>query len=125
MNLKRLLLSAALLGGVLSTSALATTADAHAVVTNSVRFEAPAIAKLVSPVGLSRRHEGTTVRLAFTIDAAGQPHDIRVVSPSNDPALTRQLVPAVAQWQFTPAKKNGVAVATKVVVPVQLVDSNS
>jgi len=123
MNSKKLLLlSAALLGGVLSTSAFATTAEAHAQVAHAAAFEAPAVAKLVSPIGLSRRFEGATVTLSLTVDASGRPSDIKVMS-QGDGAFTRSVVAAVSQWQFTPAKKNGVAVATKVMIPVELVES--
>ncbi len=118
---KFLLLSAALLGGVLSTSAFATTAAAHAQVTKAA-FEAPAVTKVVSPTGLSRRLEGATVMLSLTIDANGQPSEIRVMS-QDDGALTRSMVSAVSQWHFTPAKKNGVPVTTKIVLPVELVES--
>ena len=121
MNLQRLILSAALLGGVLSTSAFATTADAHARVTQAA-FEAPAIATVVAPTGLSRRLEGATVILSMTIDANGQPGNIRVTS-SEDRKNSERLVAAVSQWHFTPAKKNGVAVPSKVVLPVELVAS--
>jgi TonB family protein len=123
MNLKKIILSAALVGGVFSASAFATTVDAHAQVTKAVAFEAPALTKMVSPTNLSRRH-GTTVRLSMTIDANGQPSDIKVVS-REDAAISRSLVTAVSQWQFTPAKKNGVAVPSKITVPVELVESNS
>ncbi len=123
MNLKRLILSAALLGGVLSTSALATTVGAHANITaDAVRFEAPVVSKMVAPTGLSRRLEGATVMLSMTVDASGQPSNIKVTSNENR-ALTGRLVSAVSKWQFTPAKKNGVAVPSKVVLPVEVVES--
>ncbi len=124
MNLKKIILSAALLGGVFSASALATTSDAHQQVTKSVAFEAPVVARMVAPTGLSRRLEGATVTLSMTVDANGQPSHIKVVSRA-DRDLTGNLVAAVAQWQFTPAKKNGVAVPSKIVLPVELVESNS
>ena len=118
---KFLLLSAALLGGVLSTSAFATTADAHARVAKAA-FEAPVVTKVVSPAGLARRFEGATVTVSLTVDANGQPSDIKLVS-QGDRALSRSLVSAISQWHFTPAKKNGVPVTTKVMLPVELVES--
>lgn len=124
MNLKRLILSAALMGGVIATSAHATTTDAHAAITKAAAFEAPVVSKVVSPTGLSRRLEGAVVTLSLTVDANGQPSDIKVVS-HGDRALTSNLVSAVSQWQFTPAKKNGVAVPSKIVLPVELVETNS
>ena len=123
MNLKKIILSAALLGGVLSASAFATTSDAHARVTNAVAFEAPALTKMVAPTGLSRRHS-PTVTLSLNVDENGQPSNIKVIS-REDGAVASSLVTAVSQWQFTPAKKNGVAVPSKIVLPVELVESNS
>jgi TonB family protein len=122
-NSKKLLaLSAILLGGVLS-SGYATTASTHASVAKAVAFEAPVVAKVVSPTGLSRRHEGATVTLTMTVDDKGQPSNIEV--RSRDANLKQSLVAAVSQWQFTPAKKNGVAVPSRIVVPVELIEGRS
>ncbi len=122
MNLKRLILSAALLGGVLSTSALATTASAHHRITKAAAFEVPTVTKTVAPTGLPRRLEGAVVTFSLTIDANGQPSDIKIVW-GGDRESAGNLLAAVAQWQFTPAKKNGIAVPAKVLLPVQLVES--
>lgn len=112
MKTKSLVLAATLLGGLfVSTRALAQTAPAT--------FVAPAPAKVVSPVDLPNSLKGTTVTLQMTIDAAGQAHDIKVMS-SGDRAATRNLVSAVSRWQFTPARFNGVPVSTKVTLPIVL-----
>jgi TonB family protein len=122
-NSKKLLaLSAIVLGGVLS-SGYATTASTHADVAKAVAFEAPVVAKTVSPTGLSRRHEGATITLRMTVDDKGQPSNIEV--NSIDSKLKRSLVSAVSQWEFTPAKKNGVAVPSKIEIPVELVEGRS
>lgn len=121
MNSKILLLSATLLGGVLSTAS-ATTADAHATVAQGLKFDVPTVAHVVSPTNLSSRYRGTDVTLSFTLDVNGHPHDIRVLS-HRDRNLEQNLVPAVAKWQFTPAKENGVPVSTKVILPIKLVES--
>jgi len=120
MNSQKLLaLTAAILGGVLSSS-YATTAAAHARVAEGVKFEAPVLEKVVAPTGLSRRHEGTTVTLTMNVDDKGQPSHIRV--QGDDANLARSMVSAVSQWQFAPAKKNGVAISSKIVLPVELVE---
>jgi len=122
MNSKKLLaLSAIVLGGVLSSSAFATTASSHASVAKAVAFDAPVVEKMVAPTGLSSRHKGATVTLSMNVDEKGQPSNIRV--KGNDANLVRTLVPAVSQWQFAPAKKNGVAVPSKIVLPVELVEA--
>jgi TonB family protein len=123
MNSKKLLaLSAIALGGVIS-SAFATTASSHANVAKAVAFEAPVVAKVVSPTGLSSSLKGSTVTLTMTIDDKGQPSDIRV--SGNDAKLTRSMVSAVSQWQFAPAKKNGIAVSSRIVLPVELTEERS
>jgi TonB family protein len=122
-NSKKLLaLSAIVLGGVLS-SGYATTASTHADVAKAVSFEAPVVAKMVSPTGLSRRHEGATVTLRMTVNDKGQPSNIQVNGV--DAQLKQSLVSAVSQWEFTPAKKNGVAVPTRIELPVELVEGRS
>lgn len=122
MKSKHIVLASALLGGLLSVPAFATTTAAHSQAIAALKFDAPAPAKVVSPTGLPRSHEGATVMLSLTIDAAGQPHNIRIVS-RGDQELTRSLVAAVSQWQFTPGRQNGTPVATKVLLPIQLVES--
>lgn len=122
MKLNRFLLSAALLGGVLSTSAFATTSAAHAKVTDAV-LETPVVTKVVSPTNLSRHHSDV-ITLSIQVDEKGQPSDIKVLSRENR-AVVNSVVAAVSQWQFAPAKKNGVAVPSKVTLPLSLVESNS
>ena len=123
MKMKSIAFGAALLGGLLSTAAFATTTEAHDIVTATVaQFVKPAPLKVVTPTGLSRVLVGVTLRLRLTIDAAGQPHDVKVVGPHED-RLTRGVVSAVAQWQFTPALENGVPVSVRAELPLQLTDS--
>jgi TonB family protein len=118
--MKSVIVSAALLGGLFSVSSFANVV-APLSAPAPARFAKPVPSEVVNPAGLSRRHEGETVQLSLTIDEAGRPHDIKILSPK-DQNLSRSLLPAVAQWKFTPAMQNGAPVATKVVLPVQLVD---
>ena len=62
-------------------------------------FEAPVVAKVVSPTGLSRQLEGATVTLCLTVDADGHPSDIKVMSQGRR-ALTGNLVAVVSQVAF-------------------------
>ena len=118
MKIKSLLATAALLG-VMSTSAFALTTVATPGKVAAPSLEKPALTKVVNPTNLPRSFMGETVMLNFTVDAQGRAHDINVMWQS-DPALRRSLIEAVSQWQFTPARKDGRAVATRVTLPVEL-----
>jgi TonB family protein len=62
---------------------------------------------------------GKSARIAFVVDTMGRPSDFSVLS-TNDPALAASVIDAVAQWQFEPARVNGVPVAKRVVLPVHV-----
>lgn len=121
MKMKSVILSAAILGGLFSVSSFANVIVTTSPVSSSVKLEAPVPVKVVNPTGLFRRHEGETITLVLTIDAAGLPHDIRL-RWGTDQNLAERLLPAVAQWKFTPAKRNGVPVPVRVELPIELVD---
>lgn len=123
MKTKHIVLATALLGGLLCSTAFATTPAAHRQTVAALKIEAPVPARVVSPTGLPRRAEGSTVTLSLTIDAAGQPHDVKVVW-GGDREVSRSVVSAVSQWSFTPARKNGVAVSSRVLLPLELVDNS-
>lgn len=80
----------------------------------------PVPVAVVTP-SVSSEYAGSTVELVFTVDTAGKPTDLSVKS-SPDAALSTAVVDAVKQWRFTPAYVNGAPVATKVVLPVKIVD---
>ncbi len=118
MNPIKLFAGAVIFGGLISASTYA--ADAACGAQCKAGLSAvPQPYTVVNPEALPRRFAGTTVKLAFTIDEHGQPHDITVVKPT-DRDLARSLVPALAQWRFTPAQENGVAVAKRVILPLTL-----
>ena len=79
----------------------------------------PVPVAVVSPSDVSLRYVGAKVELSFTVDTKGMPTGFSVVS-SPDAALAKVVMDAVAQWRFSPALKNGTAVATKVVLPVRV-----
>jgi len=110
------LVGAALTAGLLSTATFA----ANAKTSPTGISDLPVPSKIVSPTGLPMRLEGETVKVTFLLDAMGQPHHVKVLAP-RDPALNESLVPAVSQWRFTPAKKDGIAVETQVILPLHLV----
>jgi TonB family protein len=65
---------------------------------------------------------GQSVQVEFVVDTTGHPSAINIKSAS-DREFADAVVDAVKQWRFTPAQHNGVSVATKVVLPVRVVDS--
>lgn len=125
MNSKKFLLAATFAGGLLSVSVLSATVIINPVGMNeSSSYSAPAPLKIVNPTGILRRYQGETIRLSLTIDEAGLPHNIRLLS-ERDPHLVKYLLPAVAQWKFTPAMRNGRPVSANVVLPIALVDDTT
>jgi periplasmic protein TonB len=65
---------------------------------------------------------GQSVQVEFVVDTAGKPSGINIKSTS-DRDFAEAVVDAVKQWRFTPAQHNGSPVATKVVLPVRVVES--
>ncbi len=65
---------------------------------------------------------GQTVKLEFLVDATGKATGITVES-SPDETLSDAVVAAVSQWEFAPAQVKGAPVATKVELPVRIVDN--
>jgi TonB family protein len=81
----------------------------------------PVPVAVVSPTNVSSDYVGTKVEVAFTVDTKGSPTGLSVVS-APDAILARLIVDAVKQWRFTPVSHNGTAVATKVILPIKIVD---
>lgn len=108
--------------GALVSAAFATT-DEQAYL-ESCR-KAPGVPVPVSVVtpAVGHEHNGEVVQLEFIVDATGQPTAFSVKSSSDD-ALTTAVVHAVKQWRFKPAFKDGVPVATKVALPVKVIDDS-
>ncbi len=66
-------------------------------------------------------YNGATVKLEFVVDATGKPAEF-AVKDTPDEALALAVVEAVKQWRFKPAQADGKPVATKVALPVKIVD---
>lgn len=88
--------------------------------------KAPGIPVPVSVVAptVGPEYTGATVQLEFIVDASGKPAEFSVKSATDD-TLASAVVLAVKQWRFTPAVKNGSPVATKVTLPVKIVDTDA
>lgn len=111
MKIKSIIATAALLG-VMS-------ATASALTTTAVSFEAPVPVKTIQPIELPSSHRGSEVNLSMTVDAAGKPSNIRVMN-TRDQAAYKRIIATVAQWEFSPARRNGVAVPAKVELPLEV-----
>jgi TonB family protein len=114
MNFKNSLLLAAALAAV--TAASAATAN------DSAAFQAPAPTKVVTPTELPRDYRNSVVTLRLKVDAAGKPSDVRIKG-RHDARLVRRLTEAVSQWEFTPARRNGVPVGAQVELPLKLTEA--
>lgn len=81
----------------------------------------PYATKTVSPESISPRFLYETAKVGFMIDEHGRPENVHLIYPQ-DAELAAKLVPAIEQWKFEPATKDGVPVKQAVVLPVQLGD---
>lgn len=65
-----------------------------------------------------RNGDAGTVLLQVHVDMQGNPEQVDVVQSSRSRDLDREAKRTVEQWRFKPATRNGQAVASKVLVPV-------
>ena len=82
----------------------------------------PVPVAVVTP-NVGPEYAGSTVQLEFVVDAKGKPSEFSVKSDT-DGTLAAAVTDAVKQWRFAPAMTNGVAVATKVSLPIRIVDDS-
>lgn len=81
----------------------------------------PVPVTVVSP-SVGSEYNGASVHLEFVVDAAGKPADFSIKSATDD-VLATAVLKAVKQWRFLPAELNGKPVATRVALPVKVVES--
>jgi protein TonB len=82
----------------------------------------PVPVAVVAP-SVSPDYAGSTVQLEFIVDVTGKPANFSVKS-NTDVTLAAAVTEAVKQWRFSPAMSHGVAVATKVSLPIRIVDDS-
>ncbi|ACB73873.1 energy transducer TonB [Opitutus terrae] len=111
-------------GALLPLAASAKSAEEAYVESASKAPGVPVPVAVVTPRNISADYAGSTVELAFTVDTAGTPTSLKVVS-SPDAMLAKIVMDAVKRWRFEPAKKNGSAVATNVLLPVRISDASA
>lgn len=82
----------------------------------------PVPVAVVKP-SVGAEYAGMTVQVEFLVDATGKPADLKLMSDT-DYALSAAVTDAVRQWRFSPAINNGVPVATRVSLPIRIVDDS-
>lgn len=112
------------LGALLPLAATAKSTERAYIEASAKRTDAPVPIAVVSPTNIGWEYAGSTVEVAFTVDTSGNPTDLKVLS-SRDGEIAKAVVDAVEKWRFEPAKKNGAAVTSRVILPVHIVDSGS
>lgn len=80
----------------------------------------PVPVAVVSPT-VGAEYNGASVQLEFLVDVDGKPSGFSIKS-TTDEVLALEVVKAVKQWRFLPAEENGKPVATKVALPVKIVE---
>jgi len=110
------------LGALLPLAASAKTLEQAYLETSLKGPGVPVPVAVVSPRDVSPDYAGSEVKVAFTVDVQGTPTSLTIVS-SPDAAIARVIADAISKWRFTPVQHNGTAVATKVVLPVHIVDA--
>jgi periplasmic protein TonB len=83
--------------------------------------DVPVPIEVVSPQ-VSGYDIGQAVRVEFVVDTTGHTSGISVTDTS-DRGFAEAVVEAVKQWRFTPAQHNGSPVATRVVLPVRVIEA--
>lgn len=81
-------------------------------------WTAPSPSEVVAPAFASR-FEGDILRVRISIDELGKPSEVTVLNRT-DRDLKKSIVEAVEQWRFTPATRDGKAVKSRVVLPIEL-----
>lgn len=81
----------------------------------------PVPVAVVTPT-VGPEYHGSVVQLEFVVDESGKPVDLAVKSTPDD-TLASAVLDAVKKWRFKPAERDGIAVETKVLLPVKIVDA--
>ena len=70
------------------------------------------------PTSALRRGEGGTVLVRVEVDASGMPAGVALVPRSGSRDLDRAAMEAVRKWRFQAAQREGQAVASSLVIPI-------
>jgi protein TonB len=109
------------LGALLPVAASAKTLEQSYIDSCRKGTDIPVPIEVVSPK-VDSYDIGQVVRVEFVVEATGLTSNINIKS-SSDRGFADAVVDAVKQWRFTPAQRNGTPVATRVVLPVRVVEA--
>lgn len=119
-NVHKLILATGVLAAQLAFGS--ETAEQAYVASYQGRTDLPVPVEVVKPV-VPPLHGGRTVSVQCVVDESGTPRQVAVCDrDSVDRDLTMAVVAAVVQWRFQPLRRDGVAVATRVIIPFKIVD---
>jgi TonB family protein len=115
------------LGALLPIAASAKTLEQSYIESCRTGTDIPVPIEVVSPK-VGGYDIGQAVVLQFVVDTTGHTSDISIksataTSSATDRGFAEAAVDAVKQWRFTPAQVHGTAVATKVVLPIRVVET--
>jgi hypothetical protein len=113
--IKPILLAAALVGAASSANAYPNDTKNSA----AAAQPRPVPSSVVSPEGVPWQFEGAVIHVEFSLDAAGQPRDIKLPKVY-DEVLERQLIDAFRRWRFAPVASAPGAKSPRYILPVQL-----
>jgi len=112
-----------LIAAALTSLTLPGSVFAHTLNESTQRATAPAPrpipATVVKPTGLPLDFSVALINVEFTLDQAGKPSGIKVLSLI-DPVLKRQLVAAFRQWRFEPGARDPASTQKRFVLPIEL-----
>ena len=115
--MKSLLIAAALAAVSLPAAAVAhSSKDSASAVTAAAPRPIPA--SVVKPTGLPLGFSRALINIEFSLDQAGKPHQIKVLSVE-DPMFKRHLVDAFRQWRFEAGASDADA-SQRFVLPLEL-----
>jgi protein TonB len=76
------------------------------------------------PRAALRNRESGTVLVRVAVDASGMPSDVTLEKNSGSRDLDRAALDAVRKWRFQPAQRDGQAVASSLVIPIEFKTEN-
>jgi hypothetical protein len=114
MKSKSLLVAAALAGAAFSTSAFAYSPK-------DATKPAPRVSdsSVVEVTGLPRSFTDSVVNIEFALDAAGKPHDIKVLHVS-DANLQRRVIASFSQWRFDVSATKDAVLPKRFILPLEI-----